>query len=60
MQVNINELATIIAINEGQQLNLDVTQIKQIINKALTEISKYENDEIIEFIERYRYLRKRS
>lgn len=58
MQININELSTLITTTQDFKDVGNVQKIKELINKTMFEISNYQDEEILDFINRYRQMRK--
>lgn len=51
---NLNEMAKSIAKKETGSREVDITQIKEIMKLTFEELGRFENEEIIAIINRYR------
>lgn len=52
--MNLNRMAERIAKKETGSREVDITQIKEIMKLTFEELGKFENDEVIAIINRYR------
>jgi predicted DNA-binding antitoxin AbrB/MazE fold protein len=53
-KINMNAVATRVAMAEGQKVEVNIAQIKEVLKVFLEELSKYEDDEILELVKRHK------
>lgn len=53
-KINVHNLAIDVANEEGKEVSLPIGQIKEVISITLRKLSKYNDDEILEVISRYK------
>ncbi len=53
-KMNLNEMAKRIAKKETGSREVDITQIKEIMKLTFEELGKFENEDVIAIINRYR------
>lgn len=52
--INMNEFATRVALEEKGKIEANIAEIKQILKITMGELGKFEDNQILELIKRYR------
>lgn len=53
-RINMNDMATLVAIKEQGTYEMNIAQIKQVLRIFLEELATYEDEYILELMKRYR------
>lgn len=52
--INMNEFATKVALEEKGKVEINIAEIKQILRITMEELGKFEDNQILELIKRYK------
>jgi len=52
--INQNKLAKVVTLAEGKKESVNIGQVKEVQKLLLTELSKYDDDRILQLINKFR------
>lgn len=53
-KINMNAMANRVAVGEGSRVEVNIAQIKEVMKVFLEELAKYNDEEILELVKRYK------
>ena len=54
LKINMNAMANRVAMGEGGRTEVNIAQIKEVMHVFLEELSRYNDEEILEVVKRYK------
>ncbi len=54
LKIDMNAMANRVAVGEGGRVEVNIAQIKEVLKVFLEELSKYEDEEILEVVKRHK------
>jgi len=53
-RINLNKFARSVTLSEGKKISMSIGQIKECVRYTLIEMNKYDDNEILTTIHRYK------
>ena len=53
-RINMNEFAVAVALEEEGEVQINIAEIKQILRISLEKLGRFEDEQILELVKRYK------